>query len=224
MRKSMPRSQWDPIRKAAYERAGNRCTVCGANSGRLNGHEVWTFDDKKHVMSVTAKDVVALCDMCHAVIHFGNTRRCIEKGLFSFTIDDVINHAMKVNGWTKKQFEAHYKKQNTLFTKRSRHGWTVIIDGKTIDCPLGQFYDGTRTVSKEELLVKAKHGKLPKNCSTVDRWVQCRQCKKKHIWVGIPVKYMNKTMEEMSDIYPTFCMDCGSEDAEFIGEAFIFGQ
>ena len=46
LRKMLPKSEWDKIRKGTYAEYGHKCGICGAN-GRLNCHEIWKYDDKK---------------------------------------------------------------------------------------------------------------------------------------------------------------------------------
>ena len=56
LRSVLPKAEWDRLRRAAYARAGGRCSVCGA-AGRLEAHEIWSYDDKTHVQKL--EDVVA---------------------------------------------------------------------------------------------------------------------------------------------------------------------
>lgn len=45
LRSALPKEVWDRLRRAAYARAGGRCSICG-KPGRLEAHEVWSYDDK----------------------------------------------------------------------------------------------------------------------------------------------------------------------------------
>ena len=56
LRSALPKEVWDKLRRAAYARAGGRCMICGAG-GRLEAHEVWSYDDEKHIQKL--EDIVA---------------------------------------------------------------------------------------------------------------------------------------------------------------------
>jgi hypothetical protein len=49
MRKAMSTSQWDRLRHQVYAEYDHKCGVCGAHPDRLNCHERWAYDDRKHV-------------------------------------------------------------------------------------------------------------------------------------------------------------------------------
>ena len=70
LRSALPKEVWDRLRRAAYARAGGRCSICG-KPGRLEAHEVWSYDDKKHIQKL--KNIIAVCPACHEVIHIGRT-------------------------------------------------------------------------------------------------------------------------------------------------------
>ena len=57
LRSALPKETWDRVRKKAYARAGGRCMICG-KAGRLEAHEVWEYDDKKHIQKLA--DVIAV--------------------------------------------------------------------------------------------------------------------------------------------------------------------
>ncbi len=72
LRSLLPPAAWDAIRKAAYARANGHCMICGEQSSRLEAHEQWSYD----IPSKTQKleNVIAICPLCHAVIHIGRTQ------------------------------------------------------------------------------------------------------------------------------------------------------
>jgi hypothetical protein len=49
LRNAMPRSSWDKVRKKVYADYGHRCGVCSAANVRLNCHEIWEYDDQRHI-------------------------------------------------------------------------------------------------------------------------------------------------------------------------------
>ena len=88
LRTILTKQQWDFIRNDAKARSNYSCAICGAKVARLEGHEVWSYDEKNKVQKL--EDVISVCKDCHSAIHYGRTS---IKG-------DVIraeNHFMKVN-------------------------------------------------------------------------------------------------------------------------------
>lgn len=122
LRKRTTRENWDKIRKAAYSNYGYRCGICGVED-RLNCHEMWEYDDKKH--NQTLKGFIALCDMCHHVKHIGFAGILASRGELDY--EKVVEHFMKVNNCDKITFEAHKKKAFDQWRKRSKHVWHIDL-------------------------------------------------------------------------------------------------
>lgn len=89
LRSILKPAAWDVVRKDAYARANGRCMICGRPVKRLEAHEKWAYDEKKHVQKLV--DVVAVCHSCHTVIHIGRTQLTGKE-------DEAIEHFLKVNG------------------------------------------------------------------------------------------------------------------------------
>ena len=114
---ALPKEAWGRLRRAAYARAGGRCSICGAG-GRLEAHEVWSYDDKKHIQKL--EDIVAVCPACHAVIHIGRTALLGREG-------QAQAHFMAVNGCTQSEYHAALGEANRIHAERSRHEWVTDI-------------------------------------------------------------------------------------------------
>jgi hypothetical protein len=114
--RSLTRSKWAIIRRAVYKRAQYLCEACGdmPTEGSLCCHEEWTYDDKRHVVSLA--NLKAVCRDCSAVAHAGRTS--IYAAEF-----DIIARLIQVNGWTREQAELHEREAFALWRKRSRHEW-----------------------------------------------------------------------------------------------------
>ncbi len=112
--------QWDIIRKGSYQESENKCAICGA-SGRLNCHEIWEYDDTKHIQHL--KGFKALCTNCHNIKHFGLAHLHASEGRFDINL--LIQHFCKVNNCTKKTFEEHSKEVITEWKKRSKIEWRI---------------------------------------------------------------------------------------------------
>lgn len=134
LRKVLPKSEWDKIRKAAYANYGYRCGICGAE-GRLNCHEIWEYDDKNHIQKL--KSFIALCDMCHHVKHIGLAGILASEGKLDY--EKVVEHFMDVNNCDRRIFEEHKKRAFDEWRKRSQHEWHV---------DLGEYEDVIKSVSK----------------------------------------------------------------------------
>ncbi len=128
LRSMLSSSQWDSIRRAAYVRAGRRCTACG-RPGRLEAHEVWEYDDDAHIQRLV--DVVALCHDCHMVKHLGYAS---TQGKAS----RAIAHLARVNGWSLEDAKLYLEAQFELWARRSRHQWQLDLswlEGQGIEIP-----------------------------------------------------------------------------------------
>ncbi|MBQ7924394.1 MAG: HNH endonuclease [Clostridia bacterium] len=116
LRSLLPPSEWDKLRKAAYARAGYKCSVCGAK-GRLEAHERWSYDEKNAVQKLEA--VVALCKNCHEVVHISRTQ-LVGRG------DDAMEWFMRVNHCSQMEFHEALGKANEEYKRRNRiEGWTT---------------------------------------------------------------------------------------------------
>jgi hypothetical protein len=120
MRKVLSPQEWDKVRKKSYEDYGHRCGICGA-SGRLNCHEIWAYDDQKHIQKLNG--FIALCDLCHHVKHICLAGILANKGQLDF--ENLIRHFMAVNACTRKIFDEHHKDAFEKWHSRSRYQWTV---------------------------------------------------------------------------------------------------
>ena len=117
--KLMSREVWDSIRNDFIKENGRKCQVCGKTSGTMNLHEIWNYDDKKHVQKL--EGFILLCRMCHHVKHIGLAGILANQGKLGY--DKVIEHFCKVNDCTKKEFEKHKAKAFEIWRERSEYEW-----------------------------------------------------------------------------------------------------
>jgi 5-methylcytosine-specific restriction endonuclease McrA len=115
----MSREVWDSIRNDFIKENGRKCQVCGETSGTMNLHEIWNYDDKKHVQKL--EGFILLCRMCHHVKHIGLAGILANQGKLDY--DKVIEHFCKVNDCTKKEFEKHKAKAFEIWRERSEYEW-----------------------------------------------------------------------------------------------------
>lgn len=113
-------SKWDEIRRAAYAKAKYRCEICNGVGSKhpVECHEIWQYDDDKHIQKLVG--VQALCPSCHQAKHIGFAE-------VQGRLKQASEHIMKVNQWSKSQFEEYYREVCKVWYKRSQHSWVVDI-------------------------------------------------------------------------------------------------
>ncbi len=122
LRKYTLKDDWDKIRKKAYANYGYRCGICGAE-GRLNCHEIWEYNDKKHIQRLVG--FIALCNMCHHVKHIGLAGILANEGKLDY--EKVVEHFIKINNCDRDTFEKHREKAFDDWRERSSHEWQVDL-------------------------------------------------------------------------------------------------
>src|SRR5690242_16967444 len=88
--KLMPRAEWDRLRGRVKALSGYRCAICGAAEGMLFCHEVWHYDDVRHVQVLAGFQ--AICRMCHHVKHLGHAGVLAAEG--KLDLEEVVQHFM----------------------------------------------------------------------------------------------------------------------------------
>ena len=122
LRKKMPKEKWDALRKQVYLDYSYRCDICEAK-GKLNCHELWEYDDKKHTQKLVG--FIALCDMCHHVKHLGLASVLASRGELDY--EKVIEHFMKVNNCSLETFYEQRDKAFAVWQERSKHQWRLDL-------------------------------------------------------------------------------------------------
>jgi hypothetical protein len=125
LRSLMPPSGWNRLRKFVYERADNKCELCGQDGFSQNrkwaveAHEIWLYDDVKNEQSLIA--VQSLCPRCHLCKHLG---RSLKVG----AAEQVRKHMREINGWDEETQQMYEQFVFAIHKHRSRFRWTVNID------------------------------------------------------------------------------------------------
>jgi hypothetical protein len=115
----LSRKVWDNIRNEIIQKNGRKCQICGEVEGRMNLHEIWKYDDAKHIQ--TLEGFILLCNMCHHVKHIGLAGILASKGKLDY--NELIKHFCKVNGCSEKDFQKHVTRAFEIWEKRSEHQW-----------------------------------------------------------------------------------------------------
>ncbi|HST03677.1 MAG TPA: HNH endonuclease signature motif containing protein [Chloroflexia bacterium] len=120
LRSELSQQDWDRLRHATYERAGQRCEVCGQRGSAhpVECHEVWEYDDVHHVQRLAG--LVALCPACHESKHIGyatSTGRSSQ----------ARTHLAHINGWSMDSVELYLEAEFEQWSRRSQHEWTLDL-------------------------------------------------------------------------------------------------
>src|SRR4030043_1154393 len=65
----LPREVWNGLREKIITENGRKCQVCGETEGKMNLHEIWSYDDAEFVQKLDG--FILLCEMCHHIKHIG---------------------------------------------------------------------------------------------------------------------------------------------------------
>lgn len=138
LRKGMKKEEWDGLRRKIYSKHGYRCGIC-ASRGRMNCHEIWSYDDRRHIQKLDG--FIALCDWCHHrqvhrlgetspageadVKHIGLASILASRGELDY--DLVVEHFMKVNQCSRSAFERHRSGAFAVWEERSKFQWKVVV-------------------------------------------------------------------------------------------------
>lgn len=115
----LPRRVWNNIRKEIIRENGRKCQICGETEGVMNLHEIWNYDDTKHIQKLVG--FILLCKMCHHVKHIGLAGILAGKGKLDY--EKVVEHFCKVNKCNRKEFKEHKSNAFEIWRKRSKHQW-----------------------------------------------------------------------------------------------------
>jgi len=120
LRNNVSKSVWDTIRFNCYNKYQNKCRICGKD-GRLDCHEIWAYDDEKHIQKLLG--FVALCKDCHNIKHIGRSGILAEQGKLDF--GHLIDHFCQVNNCSKSEFNQYYKQAFAQWHERSQYQWQL---------------------------------------------------------------------------------------------------
>lgn len=119
VRSNVSRKTWDVIRKKSYAKADFKCEICGNDSGRLECHEIWNYDDVNKIQTLIG--MISLCHDCHNTKHIGLAE-------INGKLPQVIKHIMKVNSMSYDDVLKYIEDSFHIWAERSRYEWTLNID------------------------------------------------------------------------------------------------
>ena len=119
LRHILSKSQWDIIRKDAYQKSNEKCMICNRKVKRLEAHELWNFNEITQTQSLT--DVIALCSICHKTIHIGHAS-IIGK------LEECFKNYCKINKCSIEECLTDYKKAFDLWNERNKINWILDLE------------------------------------------------------------------------------------------------
>lgn len=119
---TLPRKEWDRVRKSVYARQGHSCGICGAQ-GILYCHEIWHYDDHEYIQTLTG--FIAICSKCNSCTHLGKAQLLAKEG--KIDMEALIGHYMQVNGCSLSDFKQDKRQAFEQWRERSDHAWTTAI-------------------------------------------------------------------------------------------------
>ena len=123
LRSLLKPQMWGRLKKEVYKKYDYKCSICRAG-GKLHAHEVWEYDDEKHIQKLI--DIIALCSKCHTVKHIGLAGILASQGKTNFK--NLVKHFMKVNNCGRDVFEKHQAEAFKKFEERSHYEWQIELN------------------------------------------------------------------------------------------------
>lgn len=119
-RSALTRAQWNRVKDATAERAGNQCEICGA-SDRVEAHELWSWREQSATDGIQYLErTLALCPWCHRAKHWGYTE---STGFIAPT----RRHILRVNGWSQAELDEHIRASWREWVRLSNVHWALDI-------------------------------------------------------------------------------------------------
>lgn len=115
----LQRRVWDNIRNKIIKEHERTCQICGEKEGVMNLHEIWKYNDTKHIQKL--EGFILLCRMCHHVKHLGLAGILANQGKLDY--DKVVEHFCNVNKCTETAFKERKAEAFSIWGKRSKHQW-----------------------------------------------------------------------------------------------------
>lgn len=119
----LPKKMWNDIRKKVYMKHDGKCAICQKTPKKLHAHEVWAYDDEKHLQIL--KNIIPVCSLCHLVKHPGFAS--VNEARGGAPMVAVIAHFCRVNKVDREVFQKHYEEELEKYEERSRYEWTMDV-------------------------------------------------------------------------------------------------
>lgn len=120
VRANVPKAVWEKLKQVIFERAQQRCEICGGRGRRwpVECHEIFAYDDERHIQKLVR--LIALCPACHEVKHIGLA------GIRGKAAA-ARAHLVKVNNWSSEDAELYIEACFEIWHQRSCHQWSLDL-------------------------------------------------------------------------------------------------
>lgn len=100
---------WNRIRKACYEKAGNRCEICGADCNEVGHHAHELYSINYETQTSVFDRAICLCPTCHVRpgVHTGRALTMFRKGSALMTRQTILDGAEHVYSLVSKWNNEH---------------------------------------------------------------------------------------------------------------------
>jgi len=115
LRSQLTHEQWDTLRHKVYARANYCCEICLASNVEVHCHEVWSYDDEKHIQKLVG--LRCLCRKCHNATHLTH--------VVFIRASDVTKHFAHINNMSMLEANKVVRDAYKQMAERSRHEWTL---------------------------------------------------------------------------------------------------
>jgi len=115
LRSELTPEQWNILRHRVYGRANYCCEACGEGNVEVHCHEVWEYDDEKHIQRLVG--LRCLCWECHAATHLTHSDIDGDR--------EILKRLARVNGITIFEANGVLMKAYWRWLERSEHDWKL---------------------------------------------------------------------------------------------------
>lgn len=122
LRNAIGQRRWFALSRKIRAENNFTCQFCGSKEDPSHHrythlHEIWDFNEKTNTQTLVGFE--CLCQDCHHTHHWMFSE---YKG---FDLELLIEHACKVNGCSRDQFEKHIVEEKEKWLKRSKIEWAL---------------------------------------------------------------------------------------------------
>ncbi|MBX2813833.1 MAG: hypothetical protein KTR25_18595 [Myxococcales bacterium] len=135
LRSAMTKEGWYRLRQKVYDKAGNRCQVCGGKGSRwsVECDEQWAFIEPGYdgVGTQLLRCLTALCPDCHSLRHLGYSSVVGR-------LPQALEHMAYINRWTDEKCKNYETEAFGQWARRSSMTWQFDIESiKAVLRPFG---------------------------------------------------------------------------------------
>lgn len=131
IRSAIGKKRWRRLRDAVtgYQKGASAiCAICESYGDKapLQGHEVWSYTEKRKTGTATLLDIRLVCQDCSSIHHFGRFQLLLaDKVITREEFERVMQHMLRVNGCTIAEWEKHAQEVQEAWQRRSELRWKV---------------------------------------------------------------------------------------------------